>query len=150
MVPKFIYSLPKFISTIQKLNVEVDFRWTWEYHNFQIYCNLKWNHCLLKIIGNITCQKAGEQQGKWFIENLNLTSSTILYIMFFSNSFSYSDGVNRYYLFGNDYLEPTWVYTHALVIQDPIFTSQPTSTSLYATQGKRSETSLFLFKKEIN
>ena len=88
-------------------------------------------------LGNISCQKAGEQPGKWFIENLTLSDSSILYITFFTNSFSYSDGSNRYYLFGNNFNDVMEAYTHVLIVKDPVFVSQPTLTPVYATSSKR-------------
>ena len=39
--------------------------------------------------GFISCQKSGEQSGKCFIENLTLTDDSTVWLVFYSNSFSY-------------------------------------------------------------
>lgn len=69
--------------------------------------------------GHIFCQKPGEQAGKWFIEGLNLTEIYTIELVFYSNSFSYTDGTNRYYLF-EDLPEVVPVYNHTLKFVDKI------------------------------
>jgi hypothetical protein len=51
--------------------------------------------------GNVMCNKPNEQAGKCFIEGFSLSYSTQIYICFYTNSFSYTDGTSRFYLFGS-------------------------------------------------
>ena len=69
--------------------------------------------------GSVSWQRSEEQAGKCFIENLNLTRSTEIYIYFYSNFFSYTDGANRYYWFG-DSDNVTLQYTIKLHVIDQI------------------------------
>lgn len=75
--------------------------------------------------GYVSCQKSGEQSGKCFISNLNLTAGYDLNIIFYTNSFSYKVGSTRYYLFG-DSTAVAIAYTHTLHIVGQILASPDT------------------------
>jgi len=80
--------------------------------------------------GFISCQKSGEQSGKWFIENLTLTDDSTVWLVFYSNSFSYTDGINRYYLFG-DQVKTTVHYIHYLYVKNYFISSQSSTNNIY-------------------
>ena len=81
-------------------------------------------------LGSISCQKTGEQSGKCFIENLALVDNSQITLQFYSNSFSYSDGTNRYYLFGVN-SDTKVKYGHILKVYNQIVVPQTESNNIY-------------------
>jgi hypothetical protein len=51
--------------------------------------------------GIVSCNKSSEQAGKCFIEGISFDNITEIFILFYSNSFSYKNGTSRFYLFGD-------------------------------------------------
>jgi len=54
--------------------------------------------------------RPGEPIGKWFIENLSFPIETHFYIHFKRLGLSYSDGVNTYFLGGEENDNPSFMY----------------------------------------
>jgi len=86
--------------------------------------------------GSISCQKSGEQSGKCFIENMTLENNSKVCLFFYSNSFSYSDGTTRHYLFGDQATTKT-MYSHCVYVKNQMIISKSTSTNVFTYQNDR-------------